>query len=76
MCVREREREERNGSLAVVSVCRHTSVHILIGELSVNNVVISGLGWTVPLANHLGYTGGLDRMNLTTGNIIINHQHT
>lgn len=30
---------------------------------------IHALGWTVPLANHLGYTGGLDRMNCTTGNL-------
>lgn len=28
---------------------------------------IHALGWTVPVANHLGYTGGLDRLNRTTG---------
>ncbi|ELR22787.1 Rap/ran-GAP protein [Acanthamoeba castellanii str. Neff] len=27
---------------------------------------IHALGWTVPVANHLGYTGGLDRLNRTT----------
>jgi hypothetical protein len=36
---------------------------------------IHALGWTVPLANHLGYTGGLDRLNRTTGSTTP-HSHT